>query len=206
MTTRSNTASVFRKIAALALAAALGACTTYATLIEPGNVDVQGKITVNAPQKWNKVSASGDNPAEVWVREGASLDSLQFRIGIEPGKNLVVLPRDASEQTREGARARANMTPEQLVDVISLVARSGAAGQFKATKIEPMQVLGQRGVRVEYSLIMQGQELEYRGIAYGASSDKDMSLMQFTAAKVHYFPTLSAQADAVMRSAKLKTR
>jgi hypothetical protein len=183
----------------LALTVLLASCASVSK-VGPGEVVVKDRLVAKLDSAWNRVEIPGSNKSEFWTTDGLTLDSLTFLVDIAEGDPLTEL---ASRQDKQQPRFRTNMQAHEIVELYGVVASEGG-NSFKLDKLSPATFLGDNGFRFEFTLLRKSDEVELKGMAYGAVHNGKLYLMVFRAPKVHYFDKHLARADAVARSLKLR--
>jgi hypothetical protein len=183
----------------LLLITLLASCATV-TKMGPGDVTVKEQLSAQLDSAWNRIDAAGGNKTEVWTTDGLPLDTLVFYVGIADGEPLVQLPqrRDKQQPIFHGT-----MPAHGIVDLYGTVVSEGGNG-FSLGKLAPTTFLDTAGFRFEFTLLRKGDEVELKGVGYGAIRNGKLYLMVFRAPKLYYFPKNAARVEAVARSLKLK--
>ncbi len=199
----ANTSSfqrLLRPVCAFAIAALLSACVAF-NATEPGNVKL-GDVTVTATGKWNQRSSTAGANYELLTQEGLPLDQIRVYPGVESGKTLDSVGWGAPETVKQSLLVQANLKAEGIAELVASNYTARGAS-YKAERIAPAKVLGADGVRIEFVATQKTTEVEYKGIAYGAMVGNKLYLLVFHAPKIHFFSKLQAEADSLMKSARL---
>jgi hypothetical protein len=187
----------------LALAAIMlltSSCATV-TKVGPGDVLVKEQLNAKLDSAWNRIDLAGTGKSEVWTTEGLTLDTLTFYVGITEGEPLAQLQQ---RQEKQQARFRPSMPAHEIVDMYGALASEGG-NTFHLDKLAPTTFLDTTGFRFDFTLLRKGDEVELKGIGYGAVRNGKLYLMVFRAPRVYYFPKHAARAEAVAQSLKLKS-
>jgi hypothetical protein len=189
------------RFAMLALCLAIAASPAAAwKLVSHGKpVLVAKRITVTAPDDWNRITTGYVSGSELWTLDGIRLNELYFVAGLMPGKPIFV---ELDRKDHPLPKFSASM---QLTDLPGMfestwrVARK--ANVFTTGAIEPAKLGGHDAIKFGYEYSAEGSQLTYRGIATAAIIDRQLFLIEFEAPALHYFERDQAKAEAVMSSA-----
>ncbi|MCA3245723.1 MAG: hypothetical protein ING29_04495 [Azospirillum sp.] len=192
----------FVLVAAVALS--LAGCAFYAS-VGPGAHAIQGKLDVTLDSTWNRqVDGASNIWPETWTRNGPLLDTVHLAPGIEEGKALVNLPENA---LREYPRYRAGSSPTDIVAFVQgTLARTVAASDFELVEVAPAEVAGHSGIRFEFRFGAGNQgsfETDRHALGYAFERDKQLYLLLFHAAEIHYFAAGKPAFEAIVASARL---
>lgn len=197
----------------LGLALALAGCSggpggiggfAYYSLIRPNRViEVgNGAMTVVTPHEWNRASRnsfSDISTVEDWTLNGPYLDSISFVSGLANDKRIVRQERKADRQV---PRFRSTMTPPEIASLLeSLYRIEGGAIEWRTLGLAPRSFLGAPGFEYDYEHL-DGDELWRRGRAVGAVIDGKLYLIQFDAARSHYYAAALPDFEAMVASAQ----
>jgi hypothetical protein len=125
-----------------------------------------------------------------------------FYTGIVDGTALDQLP---SRQEKQQPIFRSTMAPHEIVELYGTVASDGG-NRFTLGKLAPAQFLGGNGFRFEFSVLRKGDEVELKGVAYGAVRNGKLYLMAYRAPKVYYFNKNLARIESVAQGLALSTK
>lgn len=201
------------KIALLAAATALSACTSVGTgeygfsdysLVRVQRVSVgNGNLVVAAPRPWNRhrgVLFEDRREVEDWTQNGPYLDGITFVTGLKSGKSLIRQRRTASQQV---PAFRYNMTPPEIAAMIeSLYRVKGGTVDFRTLSLRPRPFLGANGFQFDYQHL-DDDELWRRGRAVGAVVNGQLYMILLDAAKSHYYDAELPDFEALVGSAQL---
>ncbi|MEW5892665.1 MAG: hypothetical protein AB1697_05970 [Pseudomonadota bacterium] len=188
-----------KKLLVLGLSLLLTACASVSK-VGPGEVSVKDQLSARLDSAWNKVALPNNGKSEFWTTDGVTLDSLVFYVGIAEGEPLA---EQAGRQDKQQARFRANMPAHEVVELYGSVISEGG-NSFKLDRLAPAVFLGGDGFRFEYTLLRKGDEVELKGVAYGAVRNGKLYLMTFQAPRLHYFKKHLGRVEAVAASLKLR--
>jgi hypothetical protein len=193
--------------AILALIPALflnGCATGYSLVAAATPVKVaEGAMIVTPSLAWNKVPRSYDQPRyeEIWTSDGALLNSVTFYAGVPDGKALI---RQRKSAERQAPLFNATMLPQEIAEFIESTYRvlSGST-VFQMQSLKPAAFAGEQGFLMEFTYILQSDELKRRGKAVGAVKDGKLYLVMLDAAATHYFDAQVAEFDRIVASAQV---
>lgn len=183
----------------------LSACAS--TVRIGGEQVVRERLSLTVDDAWNMVKIpGGEQPYDAWTQEGLPLDHLRFWAGIADGQPLMKpLPKapGAIEAPRVPTFKR-GMQPEQLVKLFeTLYSADGSLVSF--SKMEPAVFAGVKGVRFEFSVINKTNEVNSKGVGWVAVQDELLFASTFLAPRLHFFNRLYPRAEAVIRTARIKS-
>jgi hypothetical protein len=191
--------------ALLPIAALLLAACAPMAMVAPGPAAVRDDFNVTVDTAWNRLTYPGivymaPGASEIWTAEGIPLDVLAFYIGVREGDSLGrVLERGAKPLPA----FRAGMTPHEIAELYELlVTQDGSA--FKLERLTPHHFGGADGFRFEYALTRKRDGLALSGVGYGAVIGNRLTLMTFTAPRMHYFAKYLPRVEAMAASAQIK--
>lgn len=183
------------RLLALAIAALLAGCAAPAQL-DRGPVTIQERLVVDSTG-WNRFVDQAASGTEFWTIDGIALDRLRFFAGIAAGEPL------APPLGKRPARAfDAAMSPHEIVELYEAFT-TGDASSFSVTRLAPARFLGSEGFRFEFDLTRRLDQLELRGLGYGAVVEGRLYLVIYSAPRLHYFGAHLPAAETAMRSARV---
>jgi hypothetical protein len=201
--------------AALLVAAAAGVTTGSAPaaaqviasspwrLVEAGRTRTVAKsaLAVTPAGDWNRSTRRPTKRAEVWTRDGTGLDELDFFAAIPKGKPLF---REQHKKKAPLPKFDPAMLPTDIVEWFENSARIVLGGAlFTISEVRPAKLAGADGVHFAYSYASEGDNLERRGEVRAAVIGGKLYLINFDAAKIHYFDAHIGEVRALMDSARM---
>lgn len=189
----------------LPLAALLLASCAAMVKVEPGRVSVRDALTVTVDSVWNRLDFPGivfaaPGASEIWTAEGMPLDVLAFYIGVREGESL---GRVLERRAKPLPPFRASMTPHEILELYELlITQDGSA--FKLGQLTPHHFGGADGFRFEFALTRKRDGLGLSGVAYGAVVGKRLTLMTYSAPRMHYFAKYLPRVEAMAGTAQIK--
>jgi hypothetical protein len=171
-----------------------------------GEQVINAKMAVKLPQAWNKISATASRqPYELWTQDGMFVDQLRFWAAIPSGTGLVTKPQSNSQSKAPRIPVFASgMKLDQMANLFEQVyAVDGSA--VTIDKIEPTTFASQQGVRVEFSVVRQGENsLQLKGVAWAAESKGQFYAISYAAPRLSFFGRYLPQVQEIAKSAVIK--
>lgn len=207
----------FAKLALVALALPLGACTTLGgseygisdyALVRVKRVEVgNGSMSVAPPRPWNRYRTImfQDVPEiEDWTLNGPLLDGISYVTGLKSGRYLI---RQNKRDDQQVPKFRDDMTAPEIAAMIETLFRvRGGTVEFKTLSLQPRPFLGAaNGFQMDYEHL-DNDELWRKGRMVGAVINGRLYLILLDAAKSHYFPDTLPDFEAIVASARLRVR
>ena len=176
------------------------------TLVVPGTVAV-ADLTVQAGSGWNDAPihqrryARKDSVA--WTKDGLLLDRLVFIPSVPDGEPLLV----SRERTAAMPIFRADMLPNELEELVeSSILKFFGEGQavVSTENLRPHRFGDNRGVLFDLSATVT-ESPEYKGLVGAFVANDKLYVMYFLGATPHYYGKHITEAEAIIRSATLRT-
>jgi len=189
----------------LVLVVLVSACTSIAKI--EGDQVVNNKLVVSVSDAWNKVTDPWENePYDIWTQEGIPLDHLRLWGGVKSGKALVAKPtvlfRSPGEKDPRYPTFTAGLPPDKLVSLFeALYANEGAVA---ITRVEPTVFAGEKGVRFEFTLARQADDVTLKGVGWAAIHKDELFAATFAAPRLAFFQRLLPMAEAVVKTARIR--
>lgn len=187
-----------RLLALAALASSLTACVSFSQ-INSGPVTVGDRMSVTANGAWNQFESRGMGCKPVWTREGLTIDTLCFFVGVKDGELLVA---NSGNKADRPLAFRAGMQPEEIASLFGAYYSRGGSS-FDLEGMRPMDFLGVPGIRFEFSSVRKLDEVRLKGVVWAAVKDKELFAISFTAPRLGFYGRELPQAEAVASSARL---
>ncbi len=195
-----------KNLAIFILIALLSACASVVKI--EGDQVVNERMAVKLSEAWNKVDFPGSRqPYEMWTQEGFSLDHLRFWAAIKPGQPLMTPAAGAVSMGDKAPRVptfAAQMAPDQLVNLFETMYSSDGS-LVKVTKVEPAAFAGEKGIRFEFAIARKRDDVQLLGVGWVAVSKEELFAATFVAPKLAFYPVLLPKAEAVVRTARIKS-
>jgi hypothetical protein len=170
-----------------------------------GEQIINSKLAVKLPQAWNKINSTATRqPYELWTQDGVPVDQLRFWGGIMPGAGLVAEP----PKNNQGKAPRipqfvAGMKLDQMASLFEQIyAVDGSAVTIE--KVEPASLGTQQGVRLEFSVVRQGDSVQLKGMAWAAEYKGQFYATSYTAPRLGFFQRYLPQVQDIVKSAAFK--
>ena len=190
-----------RLLLALTLTLLIGGCAQV-TKIGPGEATVGERIGVPVDSGWNQFGGhfSGSNSTALWTTEGVAIDQLNFFVGIKEGGVIAANPG----KDQRPLAFKASMQPHEVLALFeAFYTRDGSS--FKLDKLEATEFLGQRGWRVQYTVVRKFDDVKLSGSAWGAVRGGELFAMTFTAPAVGFYARQIGRIEKVAAAARFKS-
>ncbi|HSI58660.1 MAG TPA: hypothetical protein VLA16_13970 [Ideonella sp.] len=189
------------RLAALLVTLLIAGCAAVSK-VEVGQTLVGDRLVIQVDSAWNRFERGLADNTPTWTQEGITVDALQFYPGVKDGEEIAPPLRDG--QKKQPLTFKASMQPVEIVALFqALHSRDGSS--FELQKIEPAEFVGVRGFRCEFAVIRKIDDVRLRGMAYGAVRDGRLYLISYTAPRLGFYAKYAARAEAIARSASLKS-
>jgi hypothetical protein len=192
-----------KKLLLIALTLIVAGCANIVKV--EGEQVINSKMSVKLPQAWNKINLPGSQqPYELWTQDGVFVDQLRFWAGISNGANLVVAPQKNSQGKAPRVPVfTSGMKLDQMANLFEqMYAIDGSA--VTLDKVEPSSFGAQQGVRVEFSVVVQGSNLQLKGVAWAAEHKGQFYATSYVAPRLSFFPRYLPQVQDIAKSASIK--
>jgi hypothetical protein len=170
-----------------------------------GEQTINSKMTVKLPQAWNKISATASQqPYELWTQDGVFVDQLRFWAGVNNGASLVTTPPKNSQGKAPRVPVfTSGMRFDQMANLFEqMYAIDGSA--VTLDKVEPTSFGAQRGVRVEFSVVVQTSNLQMKGVAWAVEHKGQFYATSYVAPRLGFFPRYLPQVQDIAKSVVIK--
>lgn len=170
-----------------------------------GDQLLNNRLSMKLPQAWNRMAVNDGQPYQTWTQEGLAIDHLRFWAGIKPGEPLRkgALSPGAGQTAPRVPTYTKGMTLDQLAHLFELLyAADGST--VTVTKVEPAVFAGAQGVRLEFSLVRKGDDVQLHGLGWAAVYKDELFAASFVAPRLHFFNRLAPLARAVVATATVK--
>ncbi len=168
-----------------------------------GEQTINSKMTIKLPDAWNKVSAT-QQPFELWTKDGVFVDQLRLWAGIEANKGLITAPPKNSQG--KAPRIPTFTTGMKLDQMASLFEQIYAVDGSAVIidKLEPATWGAQQGIRLEFSVVRQGDGVQLKGVAWAAEFKGQFYATSYVAPRLSFFPRYLPQVQDIAKSAAFK--
>ena len=168
--------------------------------VESGPNAVGERLTVNIDGAWNHLDFPGIKPAQLWTMEGVTIDEFLVYPGIRDGD---VIHAEGSGGRQPKIVFRSRMQTEEIVSMFeAMLTRDGSV--FKLLRLEPYPFAGRRGFRFEYERIRKVDNVQLRGVVFGAVDNGELFALLYHAPRLTFYPQHQARVEAIARSASIK--
>ena len=188
------------KLLALALLLCVTACGTVKK-VESGAHTVGERLTVTLDGNWNHLDFPGIKPAQVWTMEGLTVDEFLISPGIRDGQAMH--PDNPSGSKQQNFVFRSNMQTEEIVSMFEGVL-SRDDSTFKLLKLEPYRFGARKGFRFEYERIRKIDNVQLRGVGFGAVDNGELFALLYHAPRLTFFPRHQARVEAIARTVSIQ--
>ncbi len=179
------------------LALVVSACS-HVAIVDHGDAVVGERLVMKVDNPWNRFEGPAAGPIPTWTRDGFSVDSLQFFVGVKNGEPLA--PRNDKQTPRTFA---SGMRPHEVVSLFeSLYTRDGST--FTLQRLAPERFLHTDGFRFEFASVRKFDEVILAGVGWGAILDGQLTAMVYTAPRLYFFDRHLHDVENLTRSALLR--
>ncbi len=189
-----------KKLLALLLLLCLTACGTVKK-VESGTNTIGDRLSVTIDGSWNHLDFPGIKPAQLWTMEGVPIDEFLIYSGIKDGQPMH--PESPSGSKQQNFVFRSAMQTEEIVAMFEGVLSRGNA-TFKLIKLEPYRFGDRNGFRFEYERIRKIDNVQQRGIGFGAVDKGELFALIYHAPRLSFFPRHQARVEAIAKSVSIK--
>ncbi|HJW24503.1 MAG TPA: hypothetical protein VJ576_06350 [Rhodocyclaceae bacterium] len=185
-----------KKLLFIVLALVLAGCASVKK-VESGNHVVGERLSLNIQGMWNHLDFPGIKPAEVWTMEGVTVDEFLIYSGIRDGQAMH--PETAASGQAKSFVFRSAMQSEEIVSMFEgVLTRDGSS--FKLLKLEPYAFGGKKGYRFEYERNRKVDNVQLRGVGFGAVDRGELFAMLYHAPRLTFFPRHKDRVEAIAKS------
>ncbi|MEP7221449.1 MAG: hypothetical protein ABI673_02150 [Novosphingobium sp.] len=161
----------------------------------------KSKMAVTPNEAWNRGTHRASKKGETWTLDGPSISEVYFAAALLPGETFY---KDTDKKNHPLPMMGKNL---QLTDIPEFYESSQriaySTSVYEVTGIEPMKFLGQDGVKFSYTFALQGNPLQYKGLARATLIKGQLYLISYDAPALSFFDRDRAKAEAIMDSARL---
>ncbi|OHC63407.1 MAG: hypothetical protein A3H93_06320 [Rhodocyclales bacterium RIFCSPLOWO2_02_FULL_63_24] len=189
-----------KNLLVLAIALLLTACASVKK-VESGANLVGERMSINVDGNWNHFDFPGSKPAQVWTMEGITIDELLVYSGIRDGQ---VMHQESSAGSRQKDFAfRKTMQTEEIVSMLEgVLSRDGST--FKLLKLEPFAFGGKKGFRFEYERIRKIDNVQMRGVGFGAVDKEELFALVYQAPRLTFFPRHQSRIETIAKAVSIQ--
>lgn len=185
-----------KRIALLLLLAVLAGCASVKK-VESGKHTVGERLVVDIGGAWNHLDFPGIKPAEIWTMEGVTIDEFLIYSGIKDGQAMH--PAGRTVEGQKDLVFRSAMQNEEVVALLEgVLSRDGST--FKLLRLDPYPFAGRKGFRFEYERIRKVDNVQLRGVAFGAVDKGELFAVVYHAPRLTFFNKHQASVEAIARS------
>lgn len=195
-------ARVFKMAVLAAGVLALASCARYA-MVEPKTV-VVGDMRVTPTIAWSRIANAvpGDiGVSDFWTVEGPGLHSLIFAAGVADGQPVF----KRSDEPEKMPKYRKGMPLDEIASLFEATMTGVMQSSvFRYTSVGPATVLGQPGLRMEFTFTGK-DELDRNGLAVATVKGDKLYVITYQGTKLLHFDKYLTEAQAIMASAMVGT-
>jgi hypothetical protein len=191
--------TTMRAVAATLTVLLLAGCASVVTKVGPGEAVVGERLTVPIEAAWNQFPGTSPGPAAQWTTDGLLIDLLSFYVGIKDGAPIA--PQGGPNQ--RPLTFRASMQPHEMAALFESLATRDGSG-FTPERLEPVDFLGQRGWRAQYTVLRKFDDVRLSGSAWGAVRDGQLYAITFSAPALGFYHRLLPRVEKMAASARLR--
>jgi hypothetical protein len=183
-----------RLILVLAAAACLGGCAGGFEPVGMERQRIAGLYSVEPQSAWSRQE---DNRIEYWTIDGPTLDLLQFTPALKDSDSLYKI-----EGRENMPRFRQAMSESEVMEfVVDSLAAIGVQ-KIEASELRPSPFGPLPGFRFDLAFQSAGG-LDMLGTVVGTIKGKDLYLIIYSGAALHYYPKHKSTAEAVIASIQI---
>lgn len=187
-----------KKILLAVLVLMLSACATVKK-VETGTNKVGERMSVTLSGAWNHLDFPGIKPAQVWTQEGVTIDEFLIYSGIRDGQVMHSEMGSAGGGKQQSFAFRKNMQTEEIVAMFEgVLSRDNST--FKLVKLEPYPFGGKKGFRFEYERVRKVDNVQLRGVGFGAVDNGELFALVYHAPRLTFFPRYQPQVEAIAKT------
>jgi hypothetical protein len=191
--------TTMRAVATTLAALLLAGCASVVTKVGPGEAVVGERLAVPIEAAWNQFPGTSPGPAAQWTTDGLLIDLLSFYVGIKDGAPIAA----QVGPNQRPLTFRASMQPHEIAALFeSLATRDGSV--FTLERLEPVDFLGQRGWRAQYTVLRKFDDVRLSGSAWGVVRDGQLYAITFSAPALGFYPRLLPRVEKIAASARLR--
>ena len=180
-------------------------CVPSYQLIQPGPNYVES-LELQPAQAWNMAPRSGSTDrkdSQIWTQDGLLLDRLLIVSGIPDGESIV------RSRAKDAALPvfRSDMLPNEIEELVesTIVKLYGEGDTAVSTmNLRPHRFGEQRGVLFDIEAAVT-ESPNYRGLVGAFIANDELYIMMYIAVETHYFDKHLAEAETIIKGAKLAT-
>lgn len=190
-----------KKSLLLVLVLLMSACASVKK-VESGTNSVGERLSITLDGHWNHLDFPGIKPAQVWTMEGLTIDEFLIYAGIRDGE--VMHPQGPAGGTKQQDFVfRSAMQTEEIVSMLEgVLSRDNST--FKLLKLEPYPFGGRKGFRFEYERIRKVDNVQLRGVGFGAVDKGELFALLYHAPRLTFFPRHQGRIEAIAKTALIK--
>ncbi len=158
-------------------------------------------MTVTPGEDWNRASHRASKKGETWTLDGPSLGEVYFAAALLPGETFY---KDTNKKLKPLPVMGKNLALTDIPEFYESSQRIAySTAVYEITGVEPAKFLGQDVVKFTYSFAVEGNPMQYKGMARATLIKGQLYLISFDAPVINFYERDHAKAEAIMDSARL---
>lgn len=158
-------------------------------------------MSVTPAEAWNRASHRASKKGETWTLDGPSLNEVYFAAALLPGETFYKDLRKKEKPLPVMGKNLALTDIPEFYESSQRIAYNTSV--YEVTGIEPVKFLGQDGVKFSYTFAVEGNPMQYKGIARATLIKGQLYLISFDAPAINFYERDHAKAETIMESARL---
>jgi hypothetical protein len=190
-----------RRLALVFATAVLAAGCAQVSHVATGDVTVRERLVVTVDKPWNQFEGGFGDGIPAWTQDGFMLDALRFYTGLKDG--ALIAPTPSEPKGSKPLAFKSTMQPAEIVALFEgSYARDGSS--FRLDRLAPQPFVGQPGFRFEFSVVRKFDEVQLKGIGWGAVRNGELFAITYAAPRLSFFDRHVGSAEAIAKSARVK--
>jgi len=189
-----------RPVAWIVLALVLLAGCAQLSKVSSGDVAIRQRLLVRVDNPWNQFDRIAGDTTPTWTQEGISVDTLRFHVALKDGELIAPTPPEPKGQ--KPLAFKASMQPSEVISLYEAYYSRGGS-TFKLEKVGPATFIGQPGFQFEFSSVRKTDEVQLRGMGWGAVRNGELFVITYTAPRLGFYQRGIGSATAIAKSARV---
>lgn len=168
--------------------------------VSSGEVTIRQRLVVKVDSPWNQFDRVAGDSTPTWTQEGINVDALRFHVALKDGD--LIAPTPSEPKGQKPLAFKASMQPSDVVALFEAYYSRGGS-TFTLDKVSPAPFIGQQGYQFEFSSIRKTDEVQLRGIGWGAVRNGELFVITYTAPRLAFFQRGVGSATAIAKSARV---
>ncbi|HEY6510566.1 MAG TPA: hypothetical protein VI032_01225 [Burkholderiaceae bacterium] len=182
--------------------AMLAAGCAQMSQVSAGDVTVRQRLVIKVDSPWNQFERIAGDTTPTWTQEGITVDTLRFHVALKDGELIAPTPSEPKGQMPLAFKS--SMQPSEVISLFeAYYSRDGST--FKLDRVVPATFVGQQGFQFEFSSVRKTDEVQLRGIGWGAVRNGELFVITYTAPRLAFFQRGVGGATAIAKSARVSS-